>query len=202
MAKLSSLTKSVCDLMAAHGSLSRIAQSKNTFARTHTHAQHTHTHTHTHTQRERERDITRAQCMRDAFYEPASQRVVPCGPLLLCMRLGLPLHPTPTCLEPPCARTALCFRGTFLRLLFFTRNLFMVVVDAGQLFRYAGQHFMCVARQYMHLERKLRHMGPSVRYLQGHICFCTSSSILFYGPLTFPRTLPVRLSSIGDLDSG
>ena len=67
----------------------------------------------------------------------------------------------------------------FSRTTFFPYRIgfFMVVVDAGQIFRYAGQHFMCVAWQYMHLERKLRQMGPNLRNLQGHICFCTTSSI-------------------------
>jgi len=42
---------------------------------------------------------------------------------------------------------------------------------------YAAQYFMCVAWQYRHLECKLRHMAPNLRYLQGHICVCTLSSI-------------------------
>ena len=58
---------------------------------------------------------------------------------------------------------------------------------------------MCVAWQYMHLERKLRHMGPNSGYLQGHICFCTTSSGPCFVPQTFPFALPVSLSSTGDL---
>ena len=58
---------------------------------------------------------------------------------------------------------------------------------------------MCVAWQHMHLERKLRHMAPNLRYLQGHICFCTASSIPCYVPWTFPHALPVMLSSTSDL---
>ena len=58
----------------------------------------------------------------------------------------------------------------------------MVVVDEGQLSTYASQHFMCVAWHHMHLDRKVRHIGPNLRYLQGRICFCTTSSIPCYVP--------------------
>ena len=47
--------------------------------------------------------------------------------------------------EPPCARTAPWFRGRILAPLFFYHRVgfFMVLVDAGQLFRCARRHFMC-----------------------------------------------------------
>ena len=47
-------------------------------------------------------------------------------------------------------------------------------------------------------------MGPPIRgdpisHSQAHVCFCTTSSIPCSVPQTFPCTLPVSLSSIGDL---
>ena len=71
-------------------------------------------------------------------------------------------------------------------------GFFMFLVDVGQLFRCAGHHFMCVT------------MGPPIRgdpisHSQAHVCFCTTSSIPCSVPQTFPCTLPVSLSSIGDL---
>ena len=55
--------------------------------------------------------------------------------------------PPPGVQEPPCARTAPWFRGRIFHITFFCQGngFFMVLVDAGQLFRCAGQHFMCVA---------------------------------------------------------
>ena len=55
--------------------------------------------------------------------------------------------PIPCAQEPPCARTAPLVPRSNSRTTFFYHGIgfFMVLVDAGQLFRCAGQHFMCVA---------------------------------------------------------
>ena len=74
-------------------------------------------------------------------------------PLLAC---GLPHGTTHVVTPPPCPGTALRRNHPLVPWHFSCASFFphrigcsMVVVDAGQQFRYAGQYFMCVARQYM-----------------------------------------------------
>ena len=72
--------------------------------------------------------------------------------------------PPPPAQEPPCARTAPWFRGRILAPLFFYHGIgfFMVLVDAGQLFRCAGQR--CVA-----MGPPIRGGGGAISQSQAHI---------------------------------